>query len=105
MTKRAACMKDIWLHPSPRWSWWQGSSFQPANFFWLLLLIVSTSFAFIGMMFLMMVRVNDPLIPRAIFGILNTLLYFPSGAIYPIQAFPKWLQAIAWVDPFSYSVH
>ncbi len=82
-----------------------GSSFQPANFFWLLLLIVSTSFAFIGMMFLMMVRVNDPLIPRAIFGILNTLLYFPSGAIYPIQAFPKWLQAIAWVDPFTYSVH
>src|SRR6266567_467621 len=82
-----------------------GSSFQPANFFWLLLLIVSTSFAFIAMMFLMMVRVNDPLIPRAIFGILNTLLYFPSGAIYPIQAFPKWLQAIAWVDPFSYSVH
>jgi len=82
-----------------------GSSFQPANLFWLFLLIASTSFAFIGMMFLMMVRVNDPLIPRAIFGILNTLLYFPSGAIYPIQAFPKWLQAIAWVDPFSYSVH
>jgi ABC-2 type transport system permease protein len=82
-----------------------GASFQPANFFWLLLLIASTSFAFIAMMFLMMVRVNDPLIPRAIFGILNTLLYFPSGAIYPVQAFPKWLQAIAWVDPFTYSVH
>ena len=82
-----------------------GSTFQPANLFWLLLLIASTSFAFISMMFLMMVRVNDPLIPRAIFGILNTLLYFPSGAIYPIQAFPKWLQWIAWIDPFSYSVH
>ncbi len=82
-----------------------GSTFQPANLFWLLLLIAATSFAFIAMMFLMMVRVNDPLIPRAIFGILNTLLYFPSGAIYPIQAFPKWLQWIAWIDPFSYSVH
>jgi ABC-2 type transport system permease protein len=82
-----------------------GSTFQPANLFWLLLLIVGTSFAFISMMFLMMVRVNDPLIPRAIFGILNTLLYFPSGAIYPVQAFPKWLQGIAWIDPFSYSVH
>ncbi|HKV93181.1 MAG TPA: ABC transporter permease [Candidatus Angelobacter sp.] len=82
-----------------------GSAFQPANFFWLFLLIVATSFAFIAMMFLMMVRVNDPLIPRAIFGILNTLLYFPSGAIYPIQAFPKWLQWIAVIDPFSYSVH
>jgi ABC-2 type transport system permease protein len=39
------------------------------------------------------------------FGILNTLLFFPSGAVYPIQAFPKWLQAIAYVDPFSYAVH
>jgi ABC-2 type transport system permease protein len=82
-----------------------GGAFQPANFIWLLLLIGCTSFAFIGMMFLMMVRVNDPLIPRAIFGILNTLLYFPSGAIYPTQAFPKWLQGIAFIDPFTYSVH
>ena len=81
-----------------------GSTFQPANFIWLLLLIGATSFAFISMMFVMMVRVNDPLIPRAVFGILNTLLYFPSGAIYPVQAFPKWLQWIAWVDPFTYSV-
>ena len=82
-----------------------GGTFQPANLLWLLLLIACTSFAFIAMMFLMMVRVNDPLVPRAMFGILNTLLYFPSGAIYPIQAFPEWLQWIARVDPFSYSVH
>ncbi len=82
-----------------------GTAFQPANLFWLFLLIAATSFAFIAMMFLIMVRVNDPLIPRAVFGILNTLLYFPSGAIYPIQAFPKWLQWIAWIDPFSYAVH
>ena len=44
--------------------------------------------AFNTMMFLLMVRVEDPLVPRAMFGILNTLLFFPSGAIYPIQAFP-----------------
>ena len=50
-------------------------------------------------------HMSDPLIPRAIFGILNTLLYFPSGAIYPVQAFPKWLAAIAAIDPFTYSVH
>jgi ABC-2 type transport system permease protein len=56
-------------------------------------------------MFLLMVRVEDPLVPRAMFGILNTLLFFPSGSIYPINAFPKWLQAIAWIDPFSYAVH
>jgi len=57
------------------------------------------------MMFLMMVRVEDPLVPRATFGILNTLLFFPSGSIYPVQAFPVWLRAIAVVDPFTYSIH
>jgi ABC-2 type transport system permease protein len=56
-------------------------------------------------MFMLMVRVEDPLVPRAMFGILNTLLYFPSGAVYPIEAFPAWLRAIARVDPFTYAVH
>ncbi|HZQ22105.1 MAG TPA: ABC transporter permease [Terriglobales bacterium] len=71
----------------------------------LLGMIVLTSIAFNTMMFLLMVRIEDPLVPRAIFGILNTLLFFPSGSIYPIQAFPRWLQAIAIADPFSYAVH
>lgn len=83
----------------------EGNTFHPANLLWLLLLVALTSFAFVSMMFLIMVRINDPLVPRAIFGILNTLLYFPSGAIYPVNAFPKWLQWIAKIDPFSYSVH
>jgi ABC-2 type transport system permease protein len=56
-------------------------------------------------MFLLMVRVDDPLVPRAIFGILNTLLFFPSGSIYPVQAFPAWLRVIALGDPFTYAVH
>jgi len=51
------------------------------------------------------VRVNDPLVPRAIFGVLNTLLFFPSGAVYPINAFPKWMKVITVVDPFTYAVH
>ncbi len=82
-----------------------GSSFEPSRMLQWFLLICATSFAFNGMMFLLMVRVEDPLVPRAMFGILNTLLYFPSGAIYPVQAFPKWLQVISYVDPFSYAVH
>ena len=39
------------------------------------------------------------------FGVLNTFLYFPSGAVYPQQGFPKWMQYIAVADPFTYSVH
>jgi ABC-2 type transport system permease protein len=82
-----------------------GVIFHPAAIIPLALLIVGTSIAFNGMMFLLMVRVEDPLVPRAMFGVLNTLLFFPSGAIYPIEAFPKWLRAIAIVDPFTYAVH
>jgi ABC-2 type transport system permease protein len=71
----------------------------------LFVVIVVTAFALISMMFLIMVRVTDPLLPRAIFGVLNTLLYFPSGAVYPQQGFPRWMQYIAAVDPFTYAVH
>jgi ABC-2 type transport system permease protein len=72
-----------------------GTIFHPMALLQLFLLIVGVSIAFNGMMFLMMVRVDDPLVPRAMFGVLNTLLFFPSGAIYPIAAFPPWLRAIA----------
>jgi ABC-2 type transport system permease protein len=82
-----------------------GVIFHPGAVIQLALLIVATSIAFNGMMFLLMVRVEDPLVPRAMFGVLNTLLFFPSGAIYPISAFPPWLRAIAIVDPFTYAVH
>ena len=68
-------------------------------------MVVVTSFALISLMFLLMVRVTDPLLPRAMFGVLNTVLYFPSGAVYPQQGFPGWMQAIAVVDPFTYAVH
>jgi ABC-2 type transport system permease protein len=64
-----------------------------------------SAFSLISLMFLIMVRVSDPLLPRAIFGVLNTVLYFPSGAVYPQAGFPGWMQVIAAVDPFTYSVH
>ena len=82
-----------------------GTIFDPWTMLGLLGMIVVTASAFNCMMFLMMVWVEDPLVPRATFGILNTLLFFPSGSIYPVQAFPAWLRAIAKVDPFTYAVH
>jgi ABC-2 type transport system permease protein len=81
-----------------------GTIFNPLTIVGLLIMIILTSLAFNTMMFLLMVRIEDPLVPRAMFGILNTLLFFPSGSVYPIQAFPRWLKAIARVDPFTYAV-
>ena len=77
----------------------------PGRLIRLVVVIVVTSLALISMMFMMMVRVSDPLVPRATFGVLNTLLFFPSGAVYPIEGFPKWMQVLAKADPFTYAVH
>src|SRR5206468_1307884 len=73
--------------------------FNPLTAIGLVIMIVLTSMAFNTMMFLLMVRIEDPLVPRAMFGILNTLLFFPSGSVYPIQAFPRWLRALAKLSP------
>jgi ABC-2 type transport system permease protein len=81
------------------------SPFDPLRLMRLFVVVVVTAFALISLMFLLMVRVTDPLLPRAVFGILNTVLYFPSGAVYPPQGFPGWMQAIAVADPFTYAVH
>jgi ABC-2 type transport system permease protein len=82
-----------------------GTIFNPGTILGLVIMIALTSAAFNTMMFLLMVRIEDPLVPRAMFGILNTLLWFPSGSVYPVQAFPPWLRAIARVDPFTFAVH
>jgi ABC-2 type transport system permease protein len=79
--------------------------FEPFRLFRVLTVITISSFALVSMMFLLMARMSDPLLPRAMFGVLNTLLFFPSGAVYPQQAFPGWMRVIAAVDPFTYAVH
>ncbi|HUB86785.1 MAG TPA: ABC transporter permease [Verrucomicrobiae bacterium] len=79
--------------------------FNPLRLARMLVLVVLTALALISMMFLIMVRVSDPLVPRAIFGLLNTVLFFPSGAVYPTASFPAWMKVITVVDPFTYAVH
>lgn len=79
--------------------------FDPMRLVRLFVVVTVTALALVSMMFLLMVRVKDPLLPRAVFGLLNTLLYFPSGAVYPQQAFPGWMKVIAVADPFTYAVH
>ena len=77
----------------------------PGRLLRMLPIIVLTACAMISLMFLVLVRASNPIFPRAVIGMLNTILYFPSGAVYPQTAFPEWMQALAVVDPFTYSVH
>jgi len=78
---------------------------QPERLLLLVLVVTVGATTMMSFMFFLMVRVDDPLVPRAVFGVLNTLLFFPSGAVYPIQAFPWWLKWISVIDPFTYTVH
>ena len=131
MIRLEASTKDISARRSAKWTWCLGligsgalkglmagfiitiiggliagipRLWEPARLFYLILVLAVTSLAMISMMFLLMVRVSDPLVPRAIFGVLNTLLFFPSGAVYPTAGFPVWLRAMSFVDPFTYVV-
>ena len=56
-------------------------------------------------MFTLMARVSNPLTPRAMFGILNVLTFFPSGALYPTESYPAWLNTLSVVFPMRYAVH
>lgn len=79
--------------------------FEPLRLLRLVFVVLVTAFALISLMFLLMVRTSNPMVPRAMFGVLSTVLYFPSGAVYPMQGFPPWLKALAAVNPFTYAVH
>ena len=79
--------------------------FLPGRFLTLIVLVMFVSFAFMSMMSCLIARMDNPMLPRAMFGVLNTLLYFPSGAIYPTQSLPGWLRWITIIDPFTYAVH
>src|SRR5439155_20141025 len=56
-------------------------------------------------MIALMARVSNPLTPRSLFGILNVLTFFPSGALYPTESYPSWLNALSVVFPMRYAVH
>jgi len=77
----------------------------PASLVMILLLIIVSGFTLNAFMFLMVGNINDPMVPKILSGILNTLLYFPSGAIYPVESFPPWMRLISRVNPMTYSVH
>src|SRR5204862_3596476 len=69
-----------------------------------LLAILLLALGLILFMFTLMARVSNPLTPRALFGILNVLTFFPSGALYPTESYPGWLNAISAAFPMRYAV-
>jgi ABC-2 type transport system permease protein len=58
----------------------------------------------LAMTFVLLARANNPRIVGASAGFLNVILYFPSGAVYPVESFPPWLRAFAHYNPETHAV-
>jgi ABC-2 type transport system permease protein len=75
-----------------------------AGYIALLVVQLLTTFGLLAMMMALLGRANHPRVGQMIGGFLNVILFFPSGALYPIASFPGWLRAVAVVDPETHSI-
>src|SRR5579871_1156351 len=66
--------------------------------------IVIGATGILGMTFVLLARANNPRVVGASAGFLNVILFFPSGAVYPIESFPPWLRAFARYNPETHAV-
>jgi ABC-2 type transport system permease protein len=70
----------------------------------LLAVIVIGGAGLLAMTFAMLGRVSHPRLVGVCAGFLNVILFFPSGAIYPVESFPPWLQVFAAYNPETHAV-
>jgi ABC-2 type transport system permease protein len=64
-----------------------------------------TSMGLISMMSAYAVRAPAPEVYQFTAFPINLILYFTSGAVYPIEGFPSWMRAIASINPEAYAIH
>lgn len=71
----------------------------------VLVIVVLTTLGLQSLMFLILGQFHHPRIVGILSGFLNVILFFPSGAVYPIASFPGWLRGFARFNPEAYAVH
>ena len=69
-----------------------------------LVTVFLTSLAITALWFLLFARARKTSVLRGMFGIINVLIFFPSGALYPVESYPKWLRVVSDVDPLTYGI-
>jgi ABC-2 type transport system permease protein len=74
------------------------------SFALLMGIIVIGATGILAMTFALLARADNPRIVGASAGFLNVILFFPSGAVYPIESFPPWLRAFAQYNPETHAV-
>jgi ABC-2 type transport system permease protein len=67
-------------------------------------LIIVSGTGLLAMMFVILGRAGHPRLVMSMSGFLNVILFFPSGAIYPVESFPLWLRKFALVNPETHAV-
>jgi ABC-2 type transport system permease protein len=65
---------------------------------------ILTTFGLLAMMMAVLGRTSQPRVTGVLGGFLNVILFFPSGALYPVASFPAWLRAVAAVDPETHAI-
>lgn len=75
------------------------------QFIYLFIVIVLTTLGLLSLMFVILGRFNHPRVVGILSGFLNVILFFPSGAVYPIASFPQWLKTFTLVNPEVYAVN
>lgn len=63
-----------------------------------------TALGIISMMTAYAVRAPAPEVYQFTAFPINLILYFTSGAVYPIQGFPSWMRSIAYLNPEAYAI-
>ncbi|MEP6767177.1 MAG: ABC transporter permease [Acidobacteriota bacterium] len=63
-----------------------------------------TALAIAAVWSLLFARARRASVLRGMFGIINAALFFPSGALYPVESYPGWLRALSTVDPLTYGL-
>lgn len=69
-----------------------------------LLTIFLTALSIASVWFLLFARARRASVLRGMFGIINAVLFFPSGALYPVESYPAWLRAVSNLDPLTYGL-
>jgi ABC-2 type transport system permease protein len=67
-------------------------------------IIIVGATGLLAMTFTVLGRAGHPRLVGTFAGFLNVILFFPSGAIYPIESFPGWLRTFARFNPEMHAV-
>jgi ABC-2 type transport system permease protein len=66
--------------------------------------IVLTGLGLLAMMFAVYSQASNPRLIGGPAGFLNVILFFPSGAVYPIESLPPWLHSFTLWNPETHAI-